>query len=248
MKSISLKGIEFLLILISFITIILSYLVLFVFKGEDLFFWIKEDGFFEYGSALWYFLSSILLLVIYFKYTEGNNFLIFRTKRNLFILLLGLLFFVAAGEEISWGQRIFNIDTPENIKDINAQGELNIHNLNFFHGKDEFGNRKEGLSNWLTLGRIFFIFWVLYCVVIPILNKVSVKVSKILKSINLPIVHLGLSAFFALNYVLSRIIIVINDNVNEHAVVEIKEANTGFLFLSVAILFFANFYFEKKSI
>ena len=35
-------------------------------------------------------------------------------------------------EEISWGQRIFDIDTPEALKEVNVQKEINIHNLVFF--------------------------------------------------------------------------------------------------------------------
>ena len=37
------------------------------------------------------------------------------------------------GEEISWGQRIFNIATPETISQMNVQDETNIHNLEFFY-------------------------------------------------------------------------------------------------------------------
>jgi hypothetical protein len=36
---------------------------------------------------------------------------------------------VAAGEEISWGQRLFGVETPESVREANQQGELNIHNL-----------------------------------------------------------------------------------------------------------------------
>ena len=43
------------------------------------------------------------------------------------VLAAVLLF--AAGEEISWGQRIFEVDTPEVLVDSNKQDELNLHNL-----------------------------------------------------------------------------------------------------------------------
>ncbi len=33
------------------------------------------------------------------------------------------------GEEISWGQRIFGWATPEELEEINRQGETNIHNI-----------------------------------------------------------------------------------------------------------------------
>jgi hypothetical protein len=44
-------------------------------------------------------------------------------------MLLTLLCLFGAGEEISWGQRLFALETPDYLKDKNAQGELGIHNL-----------------------------------------------------------------------------------------------------------------------
>jgi hypothetical protein len=43
-------------------------------------------------------------------------------------VLFGLAFLFGAGEEISWGQRIFNIESSEFFKQYNAQGETNLHN------------------------------------------------------------------------------------------------------------------------
>jgi hypothetical protein len=42
---------------------------------------------------------------------------------------LVLLALAAAGEEISWGQRLFGFETPETMKSINLQRETNLHNL-----------------------------------------------------------------------------------------------------------------------
>jgi hypothetical protein len=42
---------------------------------------------------------------------------------------LGGLLFVAAGEEISWGQRLLGIETPSVLVDGNRQDELNLHNV-----------------------------------------------------------------------------------------------------------------------
>jgi hypothetical protein len=33
------------------------------------------------------------------------------------------------GEEISWGQRLFAIATPEHLEAVNTQGEINVHNV-----------------------------------------------------------------------------------------------------------------------
>ncbi len=55
-----------------------------------------------------------------------------KKKKWLFLLLLilSIMFFFGAGEEISWGQRIFNLQTPEYLSNINDQNEPNIHNIN----------------------------------------------------------------------------------------------------------------------
>ena len=44
-------------------------------------------------------------------------------------LLLALLCVFIAGEEISWGQRLLGLETPESIKEVNRQGEIGVHNV-----------------------------------------------------------------------------------------------------------------------
>jgi hypothetical protein len=83
-----------------------------------------EDGFVESGSAIFLFISSMLLLFRFFK--------LFKEKKSLWkigILAMSLLFFFGAGEEISWGQRIFNVESSEYFLENNAQGETNLHNM-----------------------------------------------------------------------------------------------------------------------
>ena len=95
--------------------------------GISWFDWLRsEDGPLEWIQFIEYALSSILALLIYV-----------RTKRKKSInsiiwLLIALLSFVIAGEEISWGERITGIGI-NSISDINVQGETNFHNLPFFH-------------------------------------------------------------------------------------------------------------------
>jgi hypothetical protein len=45
------------------------------------------------------------------------------------------LLLFAAGEEISWGQRLFEIGTPPELASINSQGELNVHDVVEAQGK-----------------------------------------------------------------------------------------------------------------
>jgi hypothetical protein len=44
-----------------------------------------------------------------------------------FFLLATICSFFLAMEEISWGQTLFNIETPQALDAVNVQGEINIH-------------------------------------------------------------------------------------------------------------------------
>lgn len=86
--------------------------------------YVVEDGFIEWLTVIG-LLASMLLC--------GNRYVRLRNKRNImFTVILGLLtlfFAFGAGEEISWGQRIFNIQSPEFFQQNNYQSETNLHNL-----------------------------------------------------------------------------------------------------------------------
>ncbi len=90
---------------------------------------IKEDSFLEYLQFAFYLISGFIALKISrcFKKKVVKDYIRF----YLFLLLSIGLFFIAF-EEISWGQRLIGIDTPELIAEINLQKEINIHNLSFF--------------------------------------------------------------------------------------------------------------------
>jgi hypothetical protein len=95
------------------------------FVGNDAFQqFIREDGPVEYPTAIFLFFSSLVCIYRVFQYRK--------MKKPLWILtwtLLAFLFFFAAGDEISWGQRIFGIQSGEFFQNHNLQGETNLHNL-----------------------------------------------------------------------------------------------------------------------
>jgi hypothetical protein len=221
--------------------LLVTYSVLLIFKGENLVFWVREDGFFEAGGALMYLLASVILIYLYLKSKSGNDFVFLKTKRNLFFLLLGLLFFLCFGEEISWGQRILNIDTPEFIAEINAQKEINVHNLFLFHGQDENGLRKTGIELWYNLDRLFSLFWILYCLIIPLLDRSVKGVAVFFRTLNLPIVPIWIGSLFLVNYILSKALEKTDLLGSIQPIVEIKEANLGFLFLVIGVDFYLKF-------
>lgn len=85
---------------------------------------VQEDSIIEYIQAFLYFFSSILALIISTRFIS-NRFLLHGT---LYLILFAGLLFVSI-EEISWGQRIFNIETPQYLNNKNSQNEITIHNL-----------------------------------------------------------------------------------------------------------------------
>ena len=95
--------------------------------GISWFDWLRsEDGPLEWIQFIEYAISSILALFIYVRTKRKKNI------NSIIWLLIALLSFVIAVEEISWGERITGIGI-NSISDINVQGETNFHNLPFFH-------------------------------------------------------------------------------------------------------------------
>ncbi len=88
---------------------------------------VQEDGVLEYGQFVLYVLSAVYAFGI-FRHFRRKPEKLFSTV--FFLLAIGLVF--VAFEEISWGQRLFGVETPEVIKEVNHQNELTVHNLEIF--------------------------------------------------------------------------------------------------------------------
>lgn len=85
---------------------------------------ITEDGIVEWLTVVGLLLAS---LVCFRRVISLRG-----QKPALFLgmtMLFGIVFFFGAGEEISWGQRLFNIQSTDFFRQHNAQGETNLHNL-----------------------------------------------------------------------------------------------------------------------
>ncbi len=81
-----------------------------------------EDFVVEWATAIVLVLAAVVSWRIA-RQTKGTG-----SRRYLFFAVLGVLLFMAAFEEISWGQRIFGIATPDFWSLHNDQHELNLHN------------------------------------------------------------------------------------------------------------------------
>jgi len=143
------------------------YLVLFVISITGAFlsyfhqeyflnYYVKEDGLIENGTALIFFVAAAWLILRLWKTRSGKGKWYVMTS---LLIIMAALF--VAGEEISWGQRVFNIDTPEYLAERNAQSELNLHNL-------VVGDVK---INKLIFGQLLTASIILYLVLIPVLYQ-----------------------------------------------------------------------------
>ena len=89
-------------ILIILIFLVLSYSTYLIFDEETIHnLTFKEEGLFENLTAICFFIAAIFFFRTYL------------ISRNFFFLFLFVIFLVGVGEEISWGQRIFNFNTPD---------------------------------------------------------------------------------------------------------------------------------------
>lgn len=89
---------------------------------------VSEDGIVGSAGALGLLLTSLAFAAM--AWWEHRQ----RSARRYSFAVLALIFFFGAGEEISWGQRIFGIPQPPALAEVNVQHELNIHNLVFMSG------------------------------------------------------------------------------------------------------------------
>ena len=159
-----LSKINFLHSIFSFI--IVSTVFLFYYSNSLYNLFVEEDGIIEYSTAIFLLSVSIYLINKLLKTVK-----VISTK-NIGIVLFSIIFFFGFGEEISWGQRIFNIETPQFFVENNLQSETNIHNL-------MIGGVK--LNKLIFTNTLFFIFS-FYFLAIPYLyaksNSVKSKINK----------------------------------------------------------------------
>ena len=228
--------------------LLVPYLLLLYLSQEKAIQLTKEDGLIESLAPVFYFFAAILLLYVFAKSKSLQRPYILQTKRNIFYALLASYFIICAGEEISWGQRIFKIETPEILLKDNAQQEINIHNLWIFQGYDKNFHAKEGLQSWFTNARLYSFIWFLYCFIIPLIYTYSITAIKFLRKYYFPVVPLWIGVLFLMNHIISKSFESL-DRFNQFKmnspIVETKESNFAILFFIASI---SLHYLNKTSI
>ncbi len=192
----------------------------------------KEDGLFEWATFYYLFAASAVFFILFVK------------SKNVFFLLLFLILFFGAGEEISWGQRIFNYETPEIILKKNIQKEFNIHNLEVFNTLKSNGNESHGLQRLMELNFLFKVFTICFGILIPFFVFHFKFFKNLAFRFKLPVPPISIGIFFFLNWMAYRITrFLISGQVDSHAMIkklrptEIYESIAGLILLMVALFF-----------
>lgn len=233
--------------LLVFAFCIIPYVILFLQSPIQRENFTKEDGIIEYLSAFFYFLASCIYLYLFFKSFSEDNIYIFKTRRNYFLLIIGIVFLFCFGEEISWGQRIFDITPSAWFNDNNLQDETNLHNLKYFStiDKDNIGQIQIGFRQWITPEGILIIFWLCYCLLIPTINALFSKAHNFFKRNYFPIIAIWIGVLFFINQSIYAIMKGIK-LFPVHPIAEIKETNTAFLFLITSISLYIDYFYTHS--
>lgn len=112
-----------------------------------------EDGFVEWVTSLALFAGFCYSVYRFFKARR-----LFGYRGKFILAFVALVCIFGAGEEISWGQRVFDIETPQSLKERNAQKELNLHNLTFEWNGKEVKINKVVFGRGLTLALLVYLF------------------------------------------------------------------------------------------
>lgn len=137
--------------------------------------YVVEDGFIEWLTVLPLLITSVIALTYLAKLSSKRSWMF-----SVVVLMIAGFCFFSAGEEVSWGQRIFHIKTPEYFAEHNTQDELNIHNLVV-----------DGESvNKLVFSQLFIAAAVLYLVGLPILYNKNLNFKNFTNRAGVPVARL----------------------------------------------------------
>ncbi|MCP4154186.1 MAG: hypothetical protein GY757_41050 [bacterium] len=153
--------------------------------------YIDEDGIVEWVTVIGLLCCTAISIFRFFhlKNHKKKLFLIF-------LLLTAFVFFFGAGEELSWGQRIFDIQSGDFFNQHNTQKETNIHNLVF---------------GGIRLNKILFSLLLSICVclflfVLPVLYRKNEKTKSFTEALAVPVPRNYQIVFYILLFIVIGII------------------------------------------
>ncbi len=180
------SAIPLVVLLLLILTVVIHvYGITLVFTNQrTLWAWIREDGLVEWLTFVVLFLAlgyAVVMRIACKRTTE-------RKAARRFWLILAVLFLFGALEEISYGQRVFGIETPGFLVPYpsesednfyNRQSEINLHNLVIHHHD----------MNELLYGKIVSAAVFLYLVVVPILYRRSARFRRCTDRWGVPVIQ-----------------------------------------------------------
>jgi hypothetical protein len=213
-----LSAIEKMVLLLVIVMLAVGYYLFFT--DLDLFGrYVVEDGIVEWLTVLGLLLGCYVCLARFFRLNGKRNWWFLTV-----VLVLGIMLFFAAGEEISWGQRILGLKSPEFFNKNNAQHETNFHNLIV-----------DGVKlNKLIFSVMLSIAMGIYLVLVPILYNTSSKVKAFLNFSGVPVARLY--------QVISFILLITATSLMKH------EKNAELLECGTALLFFLIIRYPKNAL
>jgi hypothetical protein len=135
--------------------------------------WIREDGLVEWLTFVELLIMSFYSFTVSLSFQDSSE---TKAARRVWFFM-GLLFLFGAMEEISWGQRILGVESPEWFIRHNRQRETNIHNLMIY-----------GINiNRLVFGKFLSALLIIYIGVIPFVYRFNERVKGIVYRYRVPI-------------------------------------------------------------
>lgn len=133
---------------------------------------IREDGWVENLTAFFLAAGAAVMGYNAVKAAKQRD-----IKALIFFTLSTLVFFFGAGEEISWGQRIWGIQPGEYFLEHNYQGEMNLHNLEI-----------DGVDlNKLIFSKLLFVALLGYFIILPLLTWKVKAIRQLVTDFKIPI-------------------------------------------------------------
>lgn len=134
------------------------------FNNRELYhFLLKEDGPLENIATACVLIAALMFLLAYFKH---------RYVKNTFFLLFSFALFILFMEEISWGQRILDLQVPDILQQNNAQKEINLHNF-------------KGIYRFIN--ELFYVCLEFYLLGVPLLVLIFNNLNNLLVRYRVPI-------------------------------------------------------------
>lgn len=134
-----------------------------------------EDGFIENWTVVPLLLAAGYAAYLFIRVGKYRTWHFKVTQ----VLIIVFSIFIA-GEEVSWGQRIFDIESSDFFKTNNAQGETNLHNMTIAGKK----------VNKIIFSQMLSVCIGVYLLIFPILYKKKINFSNWIDTWGLPIPRL----------------------------------------------------------